>query len=354
MKQGTSLQNVLEKLKRQYEAKADYIAPTGALRVSDSAKSIILKKDGHDFAKMGMTDLFHRQIGTALNIPAKYYNAMRDEKPDLLATNINAWLETKNQAYMLRTMEYDGYRKARALLSPRYRRIDNIEVASTILPLFAGKGGMEVMSCAVTENKLYLKIVNHRLEKEVKKGDLVQAGVVISNSEVGLGAVSVQPLVYRLVCTNGMVVNALGERRNHVGRTAKTVEDFSVYSDETMKAEDKAFMLKLRDATMAALNEARFSQIIGKLQESTEAKITGKVQDVVELTGKTFDFTQQEQDNVLNYLIRGGDLSMYGLSNAITRASQDVESYDRATALEGFGWDVVNMTPSQWNKLNVA
>ena len=30
------------------------------------------------------------------------------------------------------------------------------------------------------------------------------------------------------------------------------------------------------------------------------------------------------------YLIEGGDLSQYGLSNAVTRASQDVASYDRA------------------------
>jgi hypothetical protein len=177
--------------------------------------------------------------------------------------------------------------------------------------------------------------------------------VVISNSEVGLGAVSVQPLVYRLVCTNGMVVNDFGERRAHVGRAAKALEDsFSIYSDETMEAEDKAFMLKLRDTTMAAIEEARFAQIIGRLQDSTHAKITGRVQDVIELTGKTYALNQPEQDNILNYLIQGGDLSLYGLSNAITRASQDVESYDRATALEGIGWQVATMPEAQWKEIN--
>ena len=38
----------------------------------------------------------------------------------------------------------------------------------------------------------------------MRPGDVVQAGVSISNSETGRGAVSVCPLVYRLVCTNGM------------------------------------------------------------------------------------------------------------------------------------------------------
>ena len=91
--------------------------------------------------------------------------------------------------------------------------------------------------------------------------------MVISNSEVGLGAVSVQPLVYRLVCTNGMVVNDFGERKAHVGRAAKALEDsFHVYTEETQRAEDKAFMLKLRDTTLAAIEEARFAQIVGRLR----------------------------------------------------------------------------------------
>lgn len=50
---------------------------------------------------------------------------------------------------------------------------------------------------------------------------------------------------------------------------AKAVEDsFALYSDETMEAEDKAFLLKLRDTTMAAIDEAHFSRVVGRLQGS--------------------------------------------------------------------------------------
>jgi len=47
-----------------------------------------------------------------------------------------------------------------------------------------------------------LKIVDHRREVTCV-GDRVQFGIVISNSEVGLGAVSVQPLVYTLPAPMG-------------------------------------------------------------------------------------------------------------------------------------------------------
>lgn len=352
MKTGRPLNEVMMELNRQNQRKKDYIGSAQALRLFEDGQTFeIGSMSGAQ--QFGTTRLFHRQVASALGIPAKYYDIMQSQKPEMLAQNVNAWLSDRENSYMIRTMDYGGGRVARALLSDRYRRIDNMEIASAVLPLFAGSDQYEVISSEVTENRMYLKILSRRLEMEVVPGDYVQAGVVISNSEVGLGSVNVQPLVYRLVCTNGMIVNDMGERKNHVGRAAKAVEDsFHIYSDETMEAEDKAFLLKLRDVTMAAIEEGRFAQVVGKLKESAGIPITGKVTEVVELTGKTYGFNTDEQDSILQYLIAGGDLSQYGLSNAITRASQDVESYDRATALEGIGWQVAAMPATQWKELN--
>ena len=352
MKTGRPLNEVMLELNRQNQMKKDYIGSAQALRLFDDGQTFEIGSTS-GAQQFGTTRLFHRQVASALGIPAKYYDIMQSQKPELLARNVNTWLSDRENSYMIRTMDYGGGRVARALLSDRYRRIDNMEIASAVLPLFAGSDQYEVISSDVTENRMYLKILSRRLEMEVVPGDYVQAGVVISNSEVGLGSVNVQPLVYRLVCTNGMIVNDMGERKNHVGRAAKAVEDsFHIYSDETMEAEDKAFLLKLRDVTMAAIEEGRFAQVVGKLKESAGIPITGKVTEVVELTGKTYGFNTDEQDSILQYLIAGGDLSQYGLSNAITRASQDVESYDRATALEGIGWQVAAMPATQWKELN--
>jgi len=348
MKQGRSLPEVLTELQRQNAAKQDYIGAAEAFRLDEDGSTFNIGTD-HSF---GTTQLFHRQVASALGIPAKYYDMMQKQKPDLLADNVNAWFSDKGSSYMVRTLDYGSGQVARALLSDRYRRIDNLEIASTVLPLFAGNPDIQVISSEVTESKLYLKILNTRLEMACV-GDIVQAGVVISNSEVGLGAVSVQPLIYTLACTNGMICPSYGERRTHVGRASKATDDgYEIYTDETKEADDRAFMLKLRDATLAAIEEARFRQIVDKLEESAGAKITGRVQDVIELTGKAYDLNQPEQDSILNYLIKGGDLSLYGLSNAITRTSQDVDSYDRATALEGIGWQVATMPANQWKEIN--
>ena len=377
MKQGRSIAEVLRELQRQNTMKRDFITPARALHLEDDGRTFVMNGvSGAESAGgsvgstagagntmvLDTTPLFHRQVASSLGIPAKYYDLMQDQKPELLADNVNSWLSDRDQNYMVRSMSSEAELVdtgvntsllARAFLSDRYRRIDNMDVAATVLPLFAGSDQFEIVSSEVTSVRMYIKILNHRLEAEVKPGDYVQAGVVISNSEVGLGAVSVQPLLYRLVCTNGMVINDFGQRKHHIGRAAKVMDDsFELYSDATIEAEDKAFLLKLQDVTRAAIEETRFNQIVDTLRESTDARITGPVQDVVELTGKSLGITQDEQDGVLKYLIEGGDLSLYGLSNAFTRFSQDVESYDRATALEGMGWQVATMPKTQWKEIN--
>jgi hypothetical protein len=70
------------------------------------------------------------------------------------------------------------------------------------------------------------------------------------------------------------------------------------------------------------------------------------------MTGSSFGITESESHGVLQYLIEGGDFSLYGLANAVTRFSQDVTSYDRATKLEEIGYSVLTMHPALLHRLN--
>jgi hypothetical protein len=223
-------------------------------------------------------------------------------------------------------------------------------IANTVLPIINEMLDARVESCEVTDNKLYLKIVNPRLQADVVPGDTVQAGLIISNSEVGLGSVNVQPLVYRLVCSNGMVVNDAGNRRYHVGRANDS--DWEIYSDSTLELDDRAFMAKFADTVRTAVDAAKFALIIDKLREAAEIKLSNRPAQVVELTAKNYGLNQTEQDDILQHLIQGGDMSLWGLGNAVTRAAQEVESYDRSTALEGVGYQIITMPSAMWREIN--
>ena len=64
------------------------------------------------------------------------------------------------------------------------------------------------------------------------------------------------------------VVNEAAARRNHVGRVTDSEENFSVYSQATLDAEDQAFVMKIQDTVRAAVEEARFAQVVVKMQEA--------------------------------------------------------------------------------------
>ena len=350
MKAGKTLQELAMELDRQQAVKKDMIVDMGALSMNPGDTGLALQVTGGSMAaQYGINDIAHRQIGQTLKIPAIYYDRMRTEYPELLAQNVNGWFaRTPDTKRMLRTM--DG--TARALLSDRYRRIDNFEVASAVLPIISGMDGASVESCELTESRMYLKVVNPRVTAEVKKGDIVQAGIIISNSEVGMGSVNVSPLVYRLVCSNGMIAQDGAVRKYHVGHANEGGEDFSIYRNETIEADDKAFLMKLEDSVKAAVNQARFAAIVDKMREATEATMEAKVvPQVVELASKEYGITEAEGKGILGHLIAGGDLSLYGLANAVTRQAQDVESYDRSTELEATGYKIITMAPALWRNL---
>lgn len=353
MKSGIPLSQMLTEVKRQSESKVDYLVATPRLRLEPFGSSVYLhlydESGNEPIEPLAISSIAHRQIGTHLKVPAAYYDRMLKEAPELLSQNLNCWFTKEPAQRMLRTL--DG--TARAYLSNRYRRIDNLDIARVVLPILGALPEATFESCQITDSRMYIKVVNPRLQMEVVPGDIVQAGVVVSNSEVGLGSVCVQPLVFRLVCSNGMVVNEAEARRNHVGRVTVTDDSHMIYSDATLAAEDRAFILKLQDTVRAAVDEARFSHVVDIMREAKEARMnTANVPALVKLTSKEFHITDSETDHILQHLIEGNDLTLYGLSNAVTRHSQDVENYDRASELEGIGYSILTMPAHQWSRIN--
>lgn len=345
MKTGKTLVELAQELERQSEAKKDFIADTRVLQMTSDGELALENGTRHEFP---VSDHAHGQIAQRLEIPAKYYHRMRQEQPQLLAQNVNTWFQQNPERRMVRTL--DG--QARAFLSDRYRRLDNFDLAEAVLPVLGEMGqGIQIVSTELTDRRMYIKVINERVELEVKPGDVVQAGLVISNSEIGLGSLKVEPLVFRLVCLNGMVAQDYSEKRYHVGRAAENGEAYELYSDTTLKADDQAFFLKVQDTVRAAVDIAKFSMIVERMREATEQKIEGNPVKAVEAMGNQFGYNTEERSGVLTHLIQGGDLSAYGLLNAVTRTSQDVQDYDRATELERDGSKVLSLPSSSWKAI---
>ncbi len=374
MKEGRTLTELAQELERQRHAKVDVIADTRQMEMRTfEAEALEQTDNAEDFERLMSQNVSrrpeqdiqlhledgttypilsncHNQIRDRVRIPAKYYERMRAEAQELLCQNVNHWFAESPERRMLRAL--DG--NARAFLSDRYARIDHFDICNAALPVLIDYPGLEVRSCQVTDSHLFVKAASKVKIGEVKRGDPVSAGVMLQNSETGQGRYKVSMFVERLVCTNGMkAMDLIG--RTHLGARHETSSDIEVLlSDETKKVDDAALMLKTRDVVKGVLEGGLFETYLEKLRETTEHKITGDPVKAMEVLAGATDIREAEQPGILRHLIEGGDLSQYGVAQALTRYSQDVEDYGRATDFEAMGGQVIDMTPQQWQPIAEA
>ena len=353
MKSGRSLVDLAQELERQLVTKQDLVVPSSLLQCrtdeGGDLKMIVEARTGA--VEYGINGLARHQLADKLKIPFSYFERMRTEQPALLECNVNTWLRTDGDRRMIRTL--DG--QVRAVLSDRYRRLDNFDLAENVLPILQRLEGARFESVELTETKMYLKVVTPRVEVEIAPGDIVQAGIIITNSEVGCGTLSVQPLLYRLVCSNGLIASDRALRKTHVGRALQSEEEsVNVFRDDTLAADDRAFFLKVRDVVEAAVSEATFRQVVLKLQKTREIPLSGDPVKTVEVLANRYLLNETERTGVLRHLIVEGDLSAYGLVNAVTHYSQDVEDYDRATEFEALGGRLIDLSTKDWTELAQA
>lgn len=353
MKNGRSLISLATELERQLHSKKDLIVPSTLVRhvTDDLGDTRLVIEEGGSPVRYGVTPLARRQLADKLKIPYAYFERMREEQPALLDRNVNIWLQSEEEQRMLRTL--DG--QVRAVLSDRYRRLDNFDLAESVLPILQQLPEVRFESVELTETKMYLKCITPRLSYEMAPGDVVQAGVVISNSEVGQGTLSVQPLLFRLVCRNGLIAADRSLRKTHVGRALGAEDErIQVYQDDTLRADDKAFFLKVRDVVQAAVSEATFRQTAQKLQKTLNIPLVGDPVKTIEVLAQRYTLNDTERAGVLRHLIAEGQLSGYALVNAVTHYSQEVEDYDRATEFEALGGRLIDLPAHEWKGLAEA
>lgn len=355
MKEGRNLENVVGELLRQAESKRDFLTPAKRLHFAYDgpapALAVTLPERTEAFP---LKETGHQQLAERLEIPKAYYDRMREEAPRLLEENVRTWLGRSEKQYLVRTL--DG--AARAVLSDRYRVLDNDDLANVALPILV-EHGFEVVSAEITERKFYLKAVTARIQAEVKPGDVVQAGIVISNSEIGQGTLKLEPLFFFLVCKNGLVMPEASLRRQHVGRSIGDLESAErYYQHETRRADDVAFWLKVRDVLSGTLKEPAFAAHLDKLRGAANQPIAADPIEVVEVTARRYRLNDPEKHSVLRHFLGGHngrqELTKYGLMQAVTRTSQDVDDYDRASELEQLGGQIVELAPSQWKQIAEA
>lgn len=340
-----------------------------------------------DGTPMRCTDVFDEGLADKLKIPLKYVREMRKSRPDILAANVNGWLTgdpagaylgsegaqyaIDDRKFMVRSFAgadepFGGI--ARAFLSDTYKRIDNWDVVVAVLDGINAAGVDAVVDrCQLTERRMSFTVVCPQLgvsvaelmreyrnpfgENEERAGGwslekaraaaaregheyvpgtepMMWAGFEASNSETGGGAFTLVPRVVFSICRNGLKLTRDVSRRVHLGERL----DAGVYGTDTQEKNIELIKLMTRDSISSWLSAEYLMGVAAELK-AKDAPVNDAAKSI-EILAQKQAYTDETAAGILNHFIKGGQMSVLGLMNAVTSYAQVVEDADVAYDLE--------------------
>ena len=135
-----ALMNLVGKLETRNLAKRDFIVP--APKVTWQGGEIMFETQPNAAEFFKPTELFETQIAEKLGIPMPYFRKMKQQTPELLAQNVNGWLQYNGRnKYLVRSISGDNNTNtARAFLSDSYSIIDDYDVLFAALEAIKNTG----------------------------------------------------------------------------------------------------------------------------------------------------------------------------------------------------------------------
>lgn len=137
------------------------------------------------------------------DIPPSHFSRL---PRDLQAAELTHFSRSQPKDLTLRAVREHGdkYPTARAVLSDKYTAFDNSDVLRAVEPYLSG---FELQRPDIHRDEMVLVATRPELHDVSARrvGDLVKAGLMIRNSEVGEMALGVEFTLWRLRCLNGLI-----------------------------------------------------------------------------------------------------------------------------------------------------
>jgi hypothetical protein len=319
------LQSLIEELERQKPLKWDKKISSEELRMIPSETQVNLQI-GPD-SSFSIIQPCHSQIAEKLEIPIKYYHKMESEAPELLVENVNTWLKKTDKDFFIRGLGDS----VRAFLSDRYRVIDHLDVLYCSLNELQAHEA-EIEDCFLSETEMNIKVKSGKLRDFVRhKDDLIMGGIFLTNSETGHKALRVEPRLFRVKCSNGMIIEELVTREIHLGN-----ED---------SVADEIIYLSLRRSIRELFG--RFGEIIQSLRETAEIKILNP-QKAINNLAEHYKLSEAQKENILMAFGAEAEYDIYGIANAVSMAAQKEETWEKSIELEKISGKLIS---DSWQEL---
>jgi len=223
----------------------------------------------------------------------------------------------KNEKREKLFFRFDG-NEIRSIFTPRYIPTDNKQILDRLLDL--GYRPNTRVQCSLDDEFMLVSVPDERETFRIN-GDRMTPGISVSNSEVGLAALSISAFILRLVCTNGMV------------------------SKTSFSASYRHVSDKLLSNLPGVLNSLRSG--VGQQKERFAISLGTKVDNpeaTIESFNRQFELRKEEKEAVDWALREELGFTMFAIVNVYTKSSQyELLSAESRFRLQKVGGAILGM-----------
>ncbi len=260
---------LLAKLEKMATEKEDYVIPWDDITYNNGYLNV------KSIGELALKKTAKNQLVASIGVYSPYYTKLEHtlDGQDLLNSTMNFWMKKKvDKNVLLRT---DG-RYVRAILSPRYKAIDNYEVAKNLVEVFEKTNpNMTYHHGLVNGSAINIQYVDqtHEIHIPSDEHDTYFVGVNVQNSEIGEHSFAMMDYLYRLICTNGMILGQKSgdaDRWYHIGGEKK---DTNYTNDPQYVKEYNATLIDIKKAMSEKIDVERVQKKIDALDMLKKSKV---------------------------------------------------------------------------------
>ena len=235
-----------------------------------------------------------RLLANRLRVPLSYLVRCPE---DLQQANLNYWLEQESRRRKTFFCRFDGS-QVRAVFTDRYTTIDHMEVLTQMLEFGFDPAGE--VRFALDQEALVLQVPDPGRAFRLSENDRIVPGISITNSEVGVLALSIEAFLFRLVCSNGLVEKTeVNARYKHI--SMKAMEEF-------------------QDILRQVVSQSHGAR--NRFMVSQQTPVPYPL-DSIDRFARQFQLTREETEVVKQAYNQEQGATMFHIINAFTRAAQD-------------------------------
>lgn len=254
-----------------------------------------------------------------VRIPATGFDALDEEERSFLFNRRFPRLVPSSERLMIRAKD----KTATAVVSADALRPSSAEVLNVVLEESPGDMASHRADWRVDRFKLNghleLSLTSARLAIEPRVGDIVQAGVRIEHSETQRSATVLATALYRLVCSNGAIVEAC--------RASRTVDFKGAERPDTRSAALAAIRSRAKEVWRNAKENLK------ALKSAAETPIENPRQALVSL-GQELRLGTPLRDALLDAFAEDPGDTLYDIYNAMTRVATHSDALKNQSGLQ--------------------